>query len=212
MLVYFRHFKMHLIIFSIDLGVSGEPMCLRRACEPVSMLHIYNNLYISLKDIENFKCSLDVDMKNIVLIPFNARQQSYEEDNTSDHTGSFQPSYLAAIYRFDERINKVSLTNDGKKLVFVTRRDTQSRVRLSFLIGCHLIMAHGLGFEETSLAFRPLWELHEHISCSEKSVEKSLRAFCCARCLNWIDFGKSVKALEESKQTIDMEEFEHYSR
>ena len=77
------------------------------------------------------------------------------------------------------------------------------------LIGCHLIISKGLGFEESFLAlkaFRPFHPLFEkHFSL----LESLFRAVCCAKCLNWIDF--SVDATESSTQ-IWMEEYIHYAR
>ena len=174
------------------------------------MIHIYNNLYIAMSDIEQIKHSEVVEKSRIVMIPFNAIQRGFcEAERTSEN--SFHPSYLTAIYKFGASISKISSLNEHKKMVFFTSRDIQSQSKLAFLLGCHLIMAHGLGFEETCLAFVPIWKMHEHICLIVRSVEKSLRAFCCARCLNWIDFGKTFKALDK-KETIDVEEFEHYSR
>jgi hypothetical protein len=72
-------------------------------------------------------------------------------------------------------------------------------------------MTRGLGFEEAYLAFRPIYCLFERTSSDGMSVEKSMRAFCCAKCLNWIDFGQHIDG-SASDHPICMDECAHYAR
>jgi hypothetical protein len=175
-----------------------------------ALLQVHSNLCMTFGELEEVKSSLESEMRRIVLVPFNASTRSI--DSSSDNLVPFQPSYLTAIYRFDESVKKILSTNHGKKLVFFSSHDVQSKGKLAFLLGCYLMMTRRLGFEETCLALRPLWKLHDEISSVEKLVETSLRAFCCARCLNWIDFGNHPTEVETNKQIIDVEEFDHYAR
>jgi hypothetical protein len=75
-----------------------------------------------------------------------------------------------------------------------------------------MIMSHGLGFEETYLAFRPLHGFFKNTSYLEIPVENTLRAFCCAKCLNWIDFGQNKEVIDEQSRPICMEEFDRDAR
>ena len=108
-------------------------------------------------------------------------------------------------------VAKLSNIHTSQKLVFCDGKDLQSQVQLAFLLGCHLIMTHGLGFEEAYLAFRPLSTLFERTSTDEISVEKSMRAFCCAKCLNWIDFGQQID-ISSIDHPLCMDELDHYAR
>ena len=174
------------------------------------MLHIHNNLYVSLTDVEQERRrSQPVDQK-IVLIPFNSVHCC--EENSCEVGKAFQPSYLSAIYNFDAKIRNISAKCDGCKLVFSTSELAVCRVKLAFLLGCHMIMTHGIGFEETFLAIRQLFKLVGEGTTMTDSVGNSLRAFCSAKCLNWIEFSKILKKTDGNQHTIDMEEFDHYSR
>ncbi len=124
---------------------------------------------------------------------------------------SFQPSSLSKIFHFNEMVAKLSNIHASQKLVFCAGQDIQSQVQLAFLLGCRLIMTHGLGFEEAYLAFRPLSSLLERTSTDEISVEKSMRAFCCAKCLNWIDFGQQID-ISSIEHPLCMDELDHYAR
>jgi hypothetical protein len=96
---------------------------------------------------------------------------------------------LSDIFRFDETMRKELSQISGLKLLVNIGSDIMTQARNTFLLGCHLIMSHGLGFEEAFLSLRPLHDLFDQFfqECAF-SVEQSLRAFCCAQCLNWIDF------------------------
>ena len=97
---------------------------------------------------------------------------------------------LSDIYRFDETVGRLFATSTPFiRLLVDIGTDPVVQIRNSFFLGCHLIMSHGLGFEEAFLSLRSLHELFDRFyQESNISVEKSLRAFCCAKCLNWIDF------------------------
>jgi hypothetical protein len=72
-------------------------------------------------------------------------------------------------------------------------------------------MTHGLGFEEAFLSFRSFHELFQSYA-EGVSVENVLRAFCCAKCLNWIDFKAASDAENKPSKSINIPEFIHYSR
>jgi hypothetical protein len=72
-------------------------------------------------------------------------------------------------------------------------------------------MTQGLGFEETYLAFNSMREIFEIYPQSQTYFQKSLRAICCAKCLNWIDF-RELAVRNDSKSRIEIDEFMHYAR
>ena len=93
---------------------------------------------------------------------------------------------LSEVYRFNLTATEQMTRCLDSKTVFTIGNEVEQGL---FLIGCYLIMNHGLGFEETYLSFKPF---HEHLrryapTCGE-SFETWLRSFCCAKCLGWIDF------------------------
>jgi hypothetical protein len=100
----------------------------------------------------------------------------------------------------------------GSKIkIICTGVDPVQQVASAFLLGCYLILSTGLGFEEACLAFRPLSETIDR--CIGNVVFKnSLRALCCAKCLNWIDFRRDSESETMLHQQIEIDEFIHYSR
>ena len=101
------------------------------------------------------------------------------------------------------------LTKQTKHVLVCPGHGTNIQARTLLLLGGHLIMSQGMGFEETVLAFRPLNALLQMNLHGVLSFEAMLRAVCCAKCLSWIDFG-----LEHAKQTdngIQMDEYVHYA-
>lgn len=93
------------------------------------------------------------------------------------------------VYRFDLMAKRTEDMNPNTKILFVLNSDLVTNNILSFLIGSHLIMSHGLGFEEAYLSLRPIVSHFKNESANDgMSVENLLRAFCCAKCLDWINF------------------------
>ena len=110
----------------------------------------------------------------------------------SKHFGS-----LSELHQFDSLAKRLATERHSPNLVFIFGETTQAFDRFLFLIGCHPIMTHGLGFEETSLA---LDKVHTHKKTCDESMKTWLRSFCCAKCLDWIDFrvlpNKSAKSFK----------------
>ncbi len=156
-------------------------------------IHIHNKLYIVLND----GC-----LENAHTISIYAEYDFFSVSGIanlpSDHLSNVRQDddceialfCLSDIYRFDDTMRReIARSTAGLKQLVDIGTDPVIQARNSFFLGCHLIMSHGLGFEEAFLSLRSLHELFDQ--CYRKnniSVEKSLRAFCCAKCLNWIDF------------------------
>ncbi len=176
------------------------------------IVRLHSELCIALCEAEQAKVLVESDLQSGMLIQFRPSMQvKYAGDEGPFKDNGFEPSSLSEIFRFNMMVAKMSKQHSTLKLVLCSGPDIQSQVQLAFLLGCHMIMTHGLGFEEAYLAFRPIYGLFEPISSNTMSVEKSMRAFCCAKCLNWIDFGQHIDD-SKSDHPICMDECDHYAR
>ncbi len=94
-----------------------------------------------------------------------------------------------------------------KRIVFQAGTDSSTQATIAFLMGCHMMLSHGLGFEETYLAFRRLHSIMEPQSCTgpQISVKSCLRAFCRAKCSEWITF-------IDKPGSMHIDEYLHYAR
>ena len=121
-------------------------------------------------------------------------------------------SLLIEVFRFDEMIQNIVMTNPDLKLMICAGIEPEQQAAVSFLVACHLIMQGSLGFEEGILVLHPL---HEPISryIGNFTFTNSLRALCCAKCMRWIDFKKDEeKHAISSARAMDMDEYIHYAR
>jgi hypothetical protein len=158
-------------------------------------IHIHNKLYIALSDE---CCSIALADRNEEYLnlfspmeTFLASDWQSNERSTTHFNDCIMTNFgLSDIFRFDDIVRSEAAKNSsGFKQLVNIGSDPVTQARSSFFLGCHLIMSHGLGFEEAFLSLRPLHALFEQFSqMGYISVENSLRAFCCAKCLNWIDF------------------------
>jgi hypothetical protein len=83
----------------------------------------------------------------------------------------------------------------------------------AFLIGSHLIMMHDLDCDQTSAIFGPLnGMLDVFIRGPHLSMLSCWRALHRSRALGWIDFREELSWLDEKADSVQMEEYLHYSR
>jgi hypothetical protein len=171
---------------------------------------IHSHLFLALCKHEHVASIMESDPK----MYFATQVMSSDGFETlhSATVGSFHPSDLSEICRFDSNVKSLMQLNPKLKLIVCATNEIPQQVHFAFLLGCHMIMTLGLGFEETYLAFRPLHNLFAIQSTEEMSLEKSLRAFCCAKCLNWIDFGQGPSSCCGKYRPICMEEYDKYAR
>jgi hypothetical protein len=164
-------------------------------------IHIHNKLYIALSDDGCWSDALanrNFEDYNLFspMETFLASDRQANERNKTQFDDSIMNIFgLSDIFLFDDIMKSELAKNSfGFKQLVNIGSDPVTQARSSFLLGCHLIMSHGLGFEETFLSLRPLHALFDQFSQMENiSLENSLRAFCCAKCLNWIDFRISTE-------------------
>jgi hypothetical protein len=153
--------------------------------ETVSPIH--GSFYVATEDPSDLNLVRSVEFR---VVPLSASKKTIEigeegicNDDTSCHFAS-----LSDIHRFDSMVKSMTSNNFGIKLLFHISRDPALQTRVLFLLGCHMILTCGLGFEETYLSFRQFHQTFEqYCSARGASVEQSLRALCCAKCSDWID-------------------------
>ena len=133
------------------------------------------------------------------------------KDDAQNHQDPLSIS-LEEVYRFDG-ILRAGLKTSSRILVCAGNR-AHHQIRICLLLGCHLMISQGLGFEETILTFRPMHAMFASSCTGVLSIEQYLRAVCCAKCLKWIDFQEkqSVQNNGEMKSEIQMDEYMHYTR
>ena len=177
------------------------------------LLPIHNNLFIAPCDgssLGDWQEDSDSDFLIPILKEITAAESEVSQRCLSYN--GFLPSSLSAISRFNDMVNNISGTHPHSNLIFCTSNVESYQPRLAFLLGCHLIMAQGLGFEETYLAFRPLDNLISDESGNKITIQIALRAFCCAKCMGWIEFTNDCSECKQGTQMICMDEYEHYAR
>jgi hypothetical protein len=162
---------------------------------------LHSKIYITSQDDppeEKLKDRVYVQFTHIL-----DRIENLRQKNAVSHTRAMFPT-LSGIYLFDSMAKSLEQENRGLKLDFVVKNKIEEQINISLLLGCHLVMSHGLGFEETYLSFKP-WHhlLEQHLSAHEISVKHLLRCFCCAKYLDWIDFRLSPTVGSTSQVIID---------
>jgi hypothetical protein len=116
---------------------------------------------------------------------------------------------LQEVHRFDSFMRNQITLQPNRKLLVCAGDEPFRQIRTMLLIGCHLIMSQGLGFEESFLSLNAFRCFHPLFVKHFASLESIFRAVCCAKCLNWIDF--SLDASADSKMQIHMDEYIHYA-
>ncbi len=126
---------------------------------------------------------------------------------TGENSVSFS---LEEMFEFDDIMQKLVKGQVNRGIIVCTGSETNRQARTLMLLGCHMVISQGMGFEEAFLIFRPLHSLIQTHLRGISAFEVLLRAMCCAKCLNWISFGPAGNNRPES--CIQMDEFVHYAR
>ena len=163
----------------------------------MQLVHVHSKIYI-ITDIsissrnENLLEPEDLSSNFIKIRMAQVVSQHLTDTDSSEskHFGS-----LSLLHQFDSLATRLATEQHSPKLAFVFGETTQAFERYLFLIGCHLIMTHGFGFEETCLA---LDKVHTHTRRCVDSTKDWLRSLCCAKCLDWIDFRVTPKNVVNS--------------
>ena len=137
-----------------------------------------------------------------------------EQPSHHEYATAFSAPSVEDIFGFDQMACALEERNLSHKIVFQSRLDWHSHATLAFLMGCHMMLSHGLGFEETYLAFRRLHTIMDPEPRNEPqiTVKSCLRAFCRAKCSNWMIFKGPMAASPDSNNSIHIEKYLQYAR
>ncbi len=145
-----------------------------------------------------------------VIVPIIQTVSTSQEMWENDTAGEVLPASLIELYRFDEMANQIARRNADHKLVFSGGRNLQLQMRAAFLIGCHMIMSHGLDAENVFQIFKSFGEF---FTGTQAGILDCWRALYRAKNVGWVDFQERFDFdYSDSTETINMEEFIHYSR
>ena len=175
----------------------------------VSFFHVHSRLYLALYEKGQAEILAKHEFQNKYII------RSPLSTVWSDAENGFSPGSLSEVYQFDSSVKEMTRKNPEFRIVFSSGAGSELQVKTAFLIGCHMIMSHGIGFEETFLAFRPLHDKIESLTVSNRgklsvSFKSCLRAVCCAKCMNWVDFRDDL-GVGGVIGKIPMDEYLHYA-
>ena len=146
-------------------------------------LHFISTVYIALDDASH---SIENHSTDTVYLDSSYIFDQIEEETGIGRCANF-PS-LSQIFCFNSIVNRLKSKHGDLKLVFLTGSDLKDKVIVCCLIACHTVLSHGLGYEEALLLLKPYHTLFEQYSAAcGVSVETTLRSFCCAKCLEWIN-------------------------
>jgi hypothetical protein len=183
----------------------------------LSMISIHNRLLLASLDGQITSAVFaKLSSLNYAFIPLH--QTVVNETLHRDSIGSAQDKFLDLrledIYEFDQLACAVEATHPTKRIVVHTGSDDSSQATIAFLMGCHMMLSHGLGFEETYLSFRRLHSIMDPQSRNGPliSVKSCLRAFCRAKCFEWLTFQKPFETIPGKPGSIHIDEYLHCAR
>ena len=181
-----------------------------------SFVNIHNRLLMAaFKDNPSSAILRTISSLNYVLATFtHAPEIRREQPSHHEYATAFSAPSVEDIFRFDQMACALEERNLSHKIVFQSRLDWHSHATLAFLMGCHMMLSHGLGFEETYLAFRRLHTIMDPEPRNEPqiTVKSCLRAFCRAKCSNWMIFKGPMAASPDSNNSIHIEKYLQYAR
>ena len=119
--------------------------------------------------------------------------------------GQFVPSPLQEIHRFDELANQATRQNAGLRLVFCAGLNPVIQARVAFLLGCHMVI---------SLEMDPgaVYAIFRIEGCIGEGLLAAWSALQCAKTMGWINFQDHFQLDDVDDETIQMDEYLHYSR
>lgn len=177
------------------------------------LTHVHGKVYVQLMhpDTENRTAEcfhlLSPAFQRLDAICFVDVPQKTEIESSSP----FFYGSLSELHRFDlamKASNGSDVRHRGSNTIFLICGSAAMHMQCLFLIGSHLIMAYGLGFEETFLCLRHCHVLVDAGDLDYKEIfANKLRAFCCAKCLDWIDFRVVMQKLP-----VQIDKFVHDER
>ena len=176
-----------------------------------SFLCAHPRLYIAFYDERQAQKMAHHSLKvKYIMVPMASALKDDSDIRTQNQ--SIVPSSLIDIYDFNEMANQIARKNGDHRLVFSAGSNVKIQIKVVFLIGCHMILSQGLDADQIFAIFRSFEELFVDLKCSQVNILDCWRALHRSTCAGWIDFRERFGYECDRDQTIDMEEFIHYSR
>jgi hypothetical protein len=163
------------------------------------LVQAYDHLFLALYEETQAKRMAQHTLKSkFVVVPC----VHFVETNGCEQ---FVPSPLQEIYRFDELANQASRQNAGLRLVFCAGLNPALQARVAFLLGCHMLI---------SLEMDPgtVYAIFRKQGCIGEGLLAGWWALLCAKTMGWINFQDHFQLDDADHETIQMDEYLHYSR
>ena len=173
---------------------------------PTSFFNLHGRFYLALhEDDIAHRVAQSEFVKNYFVVSQSTSLMS------SGSLHSFNPT-LAEVYRFDCMTKNILRAHgDQCKVVFSTGKDVKLQVRLAFLLGCNMIMSHGIGHEAAFASLKPMHSLFLHLELDRPMMEY-FHAVSKAKQNRWIDFSDWLRDFKNLPTSSDMDEYIHYAR
>ena len=142
------------------------------------------------------------------------KSDSKNQENTADRKNDGRPC-LEDVFKFHESVCSLERKNPRKKLVFQAGENQSVQTITGFLLGCHLLITHGIEYDRLCLTFRDFHDMFDDIGCDfadSISIHSCWRALWRAKCLKWIEFEKMTHTDPEKDYCIHIDEYIHYAR
>lgn len=178
------------------------------------LVRIHNNLFVAACNAHALVKALGSRSGEFFIMPAQSEKKSKpSEISPRSDVARFHPCSLTEIYRFGVLVANIIKSHENSNIVFSVSSDMREQLDLIFLLGCHLIMHHGLDFEETCLALLPMKKVFPKYESESVELETAFRAVWCAKHSNWIDFETGWDSCQVSEESfICMDEYVHYAR
>jgi hypothetical protein len=193
--IHATHQQESIPVNSTATSGDAENQSSRSVCKS-SFMHIHNRLYVALFDEKQAdiiaKSALQTSYR-IISSSITGTGEVSEQANDESIERRFLPPNLEDVFFFDQAASAIERKDPKLKLVFQTGTHLTTQMRLTYLLGCHMILSHGVGFEEAYLAFRPLHYLVDlDAGDASISIRSCWRAMCCAKVHGWIDYSSQT--------------------
>jgi hypothetical protein len=182
-----------------------------------SFFQVSRRLYIARFDSSDAdQMAKHIFLRNYIVVP------SVPDHHDSTHVtdNDLAPSCLEEIYKFGDTVDSIMRANPNEKIVLAVGTTLSNQQRVAFLFGCHLITSKEMEAEQVISSFNGYDEVFNSIKIDGLGLHTYWRALSFVKNLSWINFHQRLEYEEscnnhdkiENRTSIDMEEYEHYSR
>ena len=118
----------------------------------------HQRIYIALYD----KSQAERIAKHALHVNYVIVSDNSDLREKQDFDGEEQDNFLCSlvdVYQFDKMANQTARRNADHKLVFPAGCDARHQLKVVFLIGCHMVLSHGLNEDQTFKVLKRFNEL-----------------------------------------------------